>query len=289
MDGLLHLGPGWAHLFYNRGWRLVAEGATLEMEFDALAAHYQGYAQRHMPAPTVTLSEARSTIERVFRVVRYSEDELGTIELWGLPFMKPVLHEQGLTYWDLSLFSGFLRTLFSTFAFLEDRDSADGQGDVARPAKRKGYNYQAEVAAFFAEQPWLELWETEKELKADKKQRELDVGFVERDVLWLVECKSYAAAVEVERGDHGRLRTRREKLDCYLERARTLRELLLEQRKGRNYEVPDGVARLEYVVCTPYPEWIPSLETKYWLSSDTPRICTPSELLSYLTETRGST
>ena len=73
----------------------------------------------------------------------------------------------------------------------------------------------------------------------------------------------------------------------YLEQARTLAEFLAENRSRPQLPPPAlRVSRVEYCVCTPLAENIPSPETSNWLDDETPRISVPQELIEYVTASK---
>ncbi len=130
----------------------------------------------------------------------------------------------------------------------------------------------------------LQTWLARCKLVAsDGTIKEVDCSFVVDETLWILECKAHHQDVHIDRGDHAKLRSQREKLTKDLKQGRTLVEFLREHPKGTNYSVPDNVTRIECCILTTGIEWIWSEDPELWLTDDVPRICTLDEFLGLLT------
>jgi hypothetical protein len=153
------------------------------------------------------------------------------------------------------------------------------------PANHKSAAFEREVNAVISATEGVTVWRRGLLRTEDGRERDLDASFVIDDVL-VVECKAFSANPRIDRGDFAALKGRWETLVAYLKQSQTLAELLTHTRKGRNYEVPDHVTRIEHCVCTPIPEYMQDTEPRFWFDGETPRICMPRELLEYATGTK---
>jgi hypothetical protein len=197
----------------------------------------------------------------------WTEEAIGSISLWDrLPF-NLIADAGDFLLIDYAVLPEMFADMFRQVGFL-DGDS----GNI------KAANFEAAVAAR-GRCEGLEPWKEDTVLRhQDGSQRQIDVGFVAGEVLYVVECKAYAQNPKIDRGDWGARLTRQDKLIEYLDQARTLAEFIDDERTGRNYQVPAEVARTEHVLCTPGVEFIWSRDRELWLTDRIPRICTPAEL-----------
>ena len=114
-----------------------------------------------------------------------------------------------------------------------------------------------------------------------KKSRDVDIGIIVDDHLFVIEVKAHAAKRDLLIvGEPDSLKQRWENMIIEdIKKLDALSECLLKNPRGDNYEIPDSVKWIVPIVCGPFPEWIPLPEKKWWLYVDIPRICTPNELL----------
>lgn len=201
----------------------------------------------------------------------WHHDDRESISLWErLPF-RVLLPVAGFTLIDFTAFHLVVSDLFREIGFL------DGE---AGNVKARGFE---DELIRLAESRGLSVWERQKVLKAgDGSQREIDVGIVAGDTLYITEAKAFSQSPRLDRGDYSAMTGRWQTLTKYLEQARTLKEFLESNPQGRNYEVPADVTQIEHFVVCPAPEYIPDRAHEYWYDDDTPRICVPEELLSMI-------
>ncbi len=62
----------------------------------------------------------------------------------------------------------------------------------------------------------------------------------------------------------------------------TLAERMAKELVGKNFKIPKEVKWIVPIVCSPFPEWIPSSHKKWWLYRDIPRVCKQTELLEVI-------
>jgi hypothetical protein len=273
--------------FLQRAYWITRRDGELDITLDEIASYYQIILDKDR-GRQVDLETARSDVRRVFAAVTYSEDEFAQISLWDKAPYKLVMPHGDYLVWDYSSVPYFLRGLLSQIAFLS--------GEVGN---MKSAKFEEEVVALIHATPGVELWESQKELRApDGSVRQIDASFVRGDVLYVVECKAFSAQPRIDRGDWAALRNRwaalairppdeRGKNGSYLHQARTLVEFLMAHPEGKAYpgstpyRVPEHVTRIEHCLCTPLAEYIPDTSPEFWFDAETPRICVPSELLQF--------
>ena len=201
-------------------------------------------------------------------VLTYPRQDTDSISLWDrLPYSlfadaadQMVIDHSSLT----TLISG----LFREVGFL------DGPlGNVRGDSFEEAVVSHIEAAGF-------EIWERGDLISADGEQkRDIDASFVADETLFIVECKAFSQQARIDRGDYAALRDRRQTLEKYLTQAEEVAALISDNPKGRNYELPRGVERIEPCVCTSGVEYIWSTDRRFWINDDVPRIATIEELL----------
>lgn len=102
-------------------------------------------------------------------------------------------------------------------------------------------------------------------------------------VLVLIDAKAYKVPQAYDRGDYSAVQTRVGYLRSWLDQADRLADGLRDNPVGSNFDLHAlNVTHILTIVCTPYSEYIPERGSRFFLERDTPRVCTPSELRTYL-------
>ena len=115
--------------------------------------------------------------------------------------------------------------------------------------------------------------------------RQIDFATALGKHLIIAECKAVGMSIAFDRGEPEAIQYRTENV---VERA--LREVddkarwLAAHPVGSNYDIR-GYEDILPVAISPFVEFIPSLDTRYWISKDLPRVLTPRELQSLLADT----
>lgn len=112
-------------------------------------------------------------------------------------------------------------------------------------------------------------------------ERELDAGVMVGDKMYLFECVSIEKPLDYEKGKHKTLELRKERLLEKMEQARSLQSFLMENPKGTNYDFT-GATEFEWIVVSPFVEWIWSKEADLWINGTFPRILAPEETFELL-------
>lgn len=111
----------------------------------------------------------------------------------------------------------------------------------------------------------------------DGTERQFDGAFAAGDCLIAVECKAARRSIDVDRGKPEAIQKRWKLIDQALSKHDERALWLAERPKGRNYDAT-RFSWIIPVVVTPFVEFTPSLEPRYWLLPDLPRVITPTEL-----------
>ena len=262
----------WIFQLFQRAYWITQQGEALENVLSEIASIYADIlsdGHGHIDFNT-SLTEVKS----IFAALTYSDEDIRHIDLADKVARKLILREGDYFIWDYSNILPFLQSLMYDVAFLD--------GGVANV---KSDNFEQEVIALFAATEGLLPWESRRELVApDGTKRQIDASFVAGSVLYVVECKAFSANRRVARGEWAAMQNRWETLKKYLDQARTLLEFLVAHPLGNHgsYHVPADVVDIEYCLCTPLPEYIPEISDAFWFDDETPRICTPEELIDFV-------
>lgn len=117
----------------------------------------------------------------------------------------------------------------------------------------------------------------------DGTSKQVDAAFKRGRALIIVECKANAKSIAYERGDLPALQFRRKAFEEALRQVDDKAVWLSKHPRGRNYDISDVEAILP-VVITPFKEFMPSLENRYWVKSEVPRVLIPSEFKDLLAD-----
>jgi hypothetical protein len=121
----------------------------------------------------------------------------------------------------------------------------------------------------------------------NSSSKQIDASFHIDDLLIIAECKAIGESFGLERGDFAALDFRKQKIDSAIKQVDEKAIWLSENITGRNYDVSQ-FKRIIPVVITPFTEFIPSREFKYWLTETIPRILTPFEYKSMIEDQKFS-
>lgn len=111
----------------------------------------------------------------------------------------------------------------------------------------------------------------------DGGSRQVDASFALGNRLVIVECRVVWRSVAFDRGDPRAIGYRNKMIDKLLADVDAKAHWLATRPVGTNYDISRFVDILPVGV-TPFAEYIPSLDPRYWLNDELPRVLTPSEL-----------
>jgi hypothetical protein len=119
-----------------------------------------------------------------------------------------------------------------------------------------------------------------KSLKGGRKQ--IDYAYACGSYLMIAECKAVGMSIGFERGDPAAIKFR---TDNVVKRALTevddKANWLALNPKGSNYDL-SSYRQIVPMAISPFVEFIPSKNTRYWLTNDIPRVVTPREFKEIL-------
>ena len=120
------------------------------------------------------------------------------------------------------------------------------------------------------------------ELKSkDGKSKQVDAAFAVGKFLVIVECRAKAYSLGMLRGDPVAIQHRQDLINTLLSEADTKANWLAKNPVGKNYDISKFSHILPLAV-SPFVEFIPSLNTRYWIKPQIPRVLTPEELRGVL-------
>jgi hypothetical protein len=122
--------------------------------------------------------------------------------------------------------------------------------------------------------------------KAHKK--EIDNSFGIGSTLVIVECKCNSMSLAFLKGDAGAVNYRKEKIEDAFKQVDDKAIWLSKHPIGRNYNI-SKYRKILPIVVTPFVEYVHSLNKRYWLSEELPRVLIPNELNRILSDGRTLT
>jgi hypothetical protein len=122
-----------------------------------------------------------------------------------------------------------------------------------------------------------------KPLKSiNKESRQIDASYSLGENLIIIECRAIWRSLGFERGDRKAVSFREKKINEALSNIDEKALWLKKNPIGKNYDISNH-KRIIPVVVTPFIEFIPGMDLKYWLSDNMPRVISPRELHDIIT------
>lgn len=112
-------------------------------------------------------------------------------------------------------------------------------------------------------------------------RKQIDAAFGVDDCLVVVECRAVGKSIGVDRGSPVAIEYRTSRIEKALQDCDEKARWLASNPKGRNFDI-SGFNRIVPIAVTPFVEFIPTLDQRYWITSDLPRCMTPDELSAAL-------
>lgn len=116
------------------------------------------------------------------------------------------------------------------------------------------------------------------------EQKQIDYAHAFHSYLIIAECKAVNMSIGFDRGDPKAIKFRTENV---VERALTevddKASWLAKHPNGSNYNLED-YTHIIPIAISPFVEFIPSKDRRYWLTNDIPRVLTPREFKDFLEE-----
>jgi hypothetical protein len=273
----------WLHNIYSR-YNFVQRGYTRMPYGEDFKPYLEElYVETHKRLFSDSMPKPDSfSFGRMANLMTYNAEDFEHMSLWDRTGAKLLLRVPGGLLTDYSAIPALLESVFSE---LSARVCMNGQiGQV------RGDDFENEVENYLRSniadfQPWICHRKLEFLMGLE---RDIDVSFLLGQVLFVVECKAFSVSPAFDRGETKALETREEKLDIALKQAGTLCELLSKERKGKNFELPLAVTHIVGIVASPFPEYIPKRDDRYFLTRNIPRVCTPEEIAEFVKQFRLS-
>lgn len=250
--------------FLQRGWFIYSE--TLDVICSDITRNFINVSRT-----SLSYDELSAILVKSIENFTLTPDRRQKIDLWSR-----IPH-----YFFIPLEGGFLIDLSVIPHLLLDIAYQAGSQDGA-PGQVKGNVFERQVAKKI-KSLGVELWLCEKMLVATGGEcREVDVSFVIKGKMYVVECKAFLHSHRLDKGDYSPIRSRWHDLVAAHNQAERFIDFLIRNPRGTNYELPPGIAEFVPIVCTPHNEWVASSHEVYWLTEQIPAFCTPLELCEYL-------
>jgi len=129
------------------------------------------------------------------------------------------------------------------------------------------------------------LFEPRTKLKRNGRViAEIDASFSKGSVAYVVDCKCYTITDEYLRGDERSVSNRWSYVQRWIYQSDRRADSLSMAPIGSNYAMPSHITHIVPVICSTWPEFIFSLDDKCYLPPRIQRVCTPDELIEFLTE-----
>jgi hypothetical protein len=226
---------------------------------------------------------ADSSFKGMLNWMTYQDKDFENISLWDRTGAKLFLRVPGGLLTDHSAVPAILESIFSE---LSAHASVDG-----KVGQLRGGDFEKEVEKYLKLNiPDFQPWLCHRKLRfLSGLERDIDVSFLLGQTLFIVECKAFSVPPAFDRGEIGALQTRESKLDSALDQVDTLCELLCEERKGKNFELPRAITHIIAIVASPFPEYIPKRSDRYFLTAHIPRVCVLREIVEFVKQFRLST
>ena len=114
------------------------------------------------------------------------------------------------------------------------------------------------------------------------QEKQIDYAIAIKNILVIAECKVVGKSIAFERGDPRAIDYRRQKVvELALSEVDEKAEWLAQNPIGINYDI----SQYDYILpiaISPFVEYVPSLEFRYWVVDKIPRILTPNEFRDLL-------
>ncbi len=117
----------------------------------------------------------------------------------------------------------------------------------------------------------------------DGTSKQIDGSFARGKRLFIAECRVWSRSIGFENGQPEAVRQRSEKIGTVLRDVDRKAEWLVRNPAGKEYDIT-GFEEIIPVAVNPFVEFIPSLSERYWLRPEVPRVLTPDELHTELSQ-----
>ncbi|CAH1590498.1 conserved hypothetical protein [Vibrio owensii] len=216
----------------------------------------------------IKTSNVESDLNDILNFIILDESKQNNLGVWSNG-PKPILSEcDGMYIFDYSSIYYFLNNIFFG---LRHYDSAN----------KKGFEFEDSLCDLAKNNGFNVILNSDV-VKTDTQKREVDVGIRIEDKLYLFECKCFERPLDFDIGEPRTINHRIQELDKKLDQADTLRDFIIKNPIGNNYDFSWAKEVHSYVVSS-YTEWIWSHDQRLWNScQNVPRILSAYEVISLL-------
>ena len=252
---------------FQRGYKVYA------LTYDELKIELKQCLEQLKKSGILTESDLENQFDEIIEFVTLKSSNQENIGIWSNG-PKPVLIKSNDVY--ILEYSAIYYVLKNLFFGLQHYDSKN----------RKGFEFEVSLCELARNNKFDVILDSTK-IKTQNHNREVDVGIRVGDKLYLFECKCFERPLNFDIGEPKTINHRIEELDKKLEQADTLREFVIGNSKGTNYDFSWATEVHSYVV-SPYTEWVWSKEERLWSSNpDIPRIISVHEVIELLKSERN--
>jgi len=258
----------WADML-QRGLTTATRQALIDYVAHPVSAAYELLTENKLNADPMILAE------RFLSAFALTHDNLAEIALQG---GQPchMLYDLGeLFVMDWASGMDMLRTMILN-THLDDR---------MKDAKAEHFEADLYEGVLSSSANCPSLFEPRTKLKRNGRViAEIDASFSKGSVAYMIDCKCYTITDDYLRGDERPVSNRWSYVQEWIHQSDRRANLVSVAPIGSNYALPSHITHIVPIVCSTWPEFIFSLEDRYYLTPQIPRVCTPDELIEFLTE-----
>jgi hypothetical protein len=207
----------------------------------------------------------RSDVESCMNQLLLTENSRDSISLWSGGRRFPLVKFANAIVIDVEGIPAILRSLFYRIQY-EQSD----RGSIFEEAFRRALTSER-----FTTDKYGEI------VNGSGEKREIDASVRIGNTLIIFECRSIERPLDFELGRPTTMRARREFLEKKVDQALSLRDFVLDDLAGRNYDFSWATSVSVFVV-SPFVEWVWDLSPRLWHDAQVPRILQADEAISYL-------
>lgn len=255
------------YVHFQRGYKVYA------LTRDELKNEIKQSLEHLQEGGAIARSNLESKLNDIIEFLTLKDSKQSGIGIWSNG-PKPVLVKSNGVY--ILEYTSIYYLLKSLFFGLRHYDSEN----------RKGFEFESSLCELARNNRFDVVFES-AELKTQNKKREVDVAIRVGNKLYLFECKCFERPLNFDIGEPKTISRRTEELSRKLEQADTLRNFVINNSKGTNYDFSWATEIHSYVV-SPYTEWVWSREERLWSGNpNIPRILSVHEVIELLKSERN--
>uniref|UniRef100_A6VY95 NERD domain-containing protein n=1 Tax=Marinomonas sp. (strain MWYL1) TaxID=400668 RepID=A6VY95_MARMS len=218
-------------------------------------------------------SELESQIDAIFEHVVLNEDKQKNIGVWS----------RGPQYVLIGIDDGFLCDSSSWHFLIQNMFYGLRDYD---PKSIKGHEFETTLANIFKNDNF-DVINNSFVIRKENIKREIDVAVRIRDNLYLFECKASERPLNFDIGNPKTISNRTRDFKEKLEQAESLKEFILNNKVGNNYDFSWAESVNSFVV-SPFTEWVWDTSPNLWSECKCfPRLMSVNGAIQYLTSEKS--